>query len=189
MQNELDIRKSVTVWPVSLLLRRFVWQYFCQPVFWLIPGPWSKVKVALLRVWGARIGDDVLVRQRVRVLMPWNLELGNVVAIGTGANFYNFALIKIENQVVISQDVFLCTGSHDHEDPTMPLTFKPITVGSCAWIASGAFIAPGVAIGAGSVIGARSVVTKSTDEWVVVAGNPARFIRKRVLRPAGGNNG
>jgi putative colanic acid biosynthesis acetyltransferase WcaF len=189
MQGDLDIRNSVTAWPVSMLLRRFAWQYLCHPIFWLIPGPWSKVKVALLRLWGARIGHDVLLRQRVRVLMPWNLELGNVVAIGTGANFYNFAPIKVDNQVVISQDVHLCTGSHDHEDPAMPLTSKPITVGACVWIASGAFIAPGVTIGAGTVIGARSVVTKSTTEWAVVAGNPARFIRKRALRLAGTGRG
>jgi putative colanic acid biosynthesis acetyltransferase WcaF len=182
MQIDLDIRNSVTRWSLSMLVRRFCWQYGCQPVFWLLPGPLSRLKVLLLRLWGAKIGGDVLIRQRVRVLMPWNLELGNVVAIGTAANFYNFAKITIGDQVVISQGAFLCTGSHDYEHPAMLLTYKPITVQAYAWIAADAFIAPGVAIGKGSVVGARSVVTRDTLAWTVVAGNPARSVKKRELR-------
>lgn len=165
-----------------MMVRRFIWQYVVHPFFWLIPGPWSPLKVWLLRMWGAKIGHNVLLRQRVQVLMPWNLVLGDVVAVGTAANFYNFATITINSQVVISQGVFLCTGSHDYEDPDMPLTHRPILIEGSVWIASDAFIAPGVTIREGSVVGARSVVTKDTAPWSVNAGNPARGIKQRVVR-------
>jgi len=47
------------------------------------------------------------------------------------------------------------------------------------WIGREATIMPGVTIGDGAVIGAHSVVTKEVEPYEVVAGNPARSIRKR----------
>jgi len=50
------------------------------------------------------------------------------------------------------------------------------------WIGAGAFVGPGVTIGEGAVVGARSVVTKDVEPWTVVAGNPAKFIKKREIK-------
>jgi putative colanic acid biosynthesis acetyltransferase WcaF len=169
---------------MGTLCRRFVWQYLCQPVFWLTPGPFSRAKVLLLRIWGARVGSEVLIRSGVRVLMPWNLVIGDAVAIGTGANLYNFAEIRISDQVVISQNAFLCTGTHDYESPTMPLCSRPIFIGAYVWIAANAFVGPGVTVGEGGVIGAFSVVTGDTPAWTVMAGNPARRIKSRIVKQA-----
>lgn len=181
MADGIELRNSVNRWGAGLLLRRFVWQYLCQPIFWILPGPLSKLKAALLRIWGAKIGSDVLIRQRVRVLMPWNLTIEDVVAVGTGVNIYNFAHVTIGRQVVISQNVFLCTGTHDHRHRDMPLCYKPITVESFAWVAANAFIGPGVTVHEGGVVGACSVVMRGTPAWTVVAGNPAKTVRQRVL--------
>ena len=49
------------------------------------------------------------------------------------------------------------------------------------WIASEAFVGMGVTLGHGSIIGARSVIVKDVDSWSVVAGNPAKFIKKRTI--------
>jgi putative colanic acid biosynthesis acetyltransferase WcaF len=182
LKTEIDIRKSVTPWRFRYKVKRFIWQYVFQPIFWLLPSPLSRVKIGILRIWGAKIGKDILIRQRVRVLMPWNLAIGNVVAIGSGVNFYNFATVTIDNQVVVSQDVFLCTGSHDYSHPEMPLICKPIAIRSYSWVAAGAFVGPGVTVGEGSVIGARSVVTKDTAPWAVLAGNPAKLLKYRQLK-------
>jgi len=57
----------------------------------------------------------------------------------------------------------------------------PITIGRQAWVCTDAFIAPGVTVSEGAIVGARSVVTKDVAPWVIVAGNPARTIKKRVL--------
>lgn len=63
----------------------------------------------------------------------------------------------------------------------MPLVTSPIVIGEGAWVAADVFIGPGVAIGEGAVVGARSSVFKDVAPWTVVAGNPANFIRKRLL--------
>jgi putative colanic acid biosynthesis acetyltransferase WcaF len=66
----------------------------------------------------------------------------------------------------------------------MPLFYQPIKIGSQSWIAAGAFISPGVVVGEGAVVGAFSVATKDVAPWTVVAGNPAKFIKNRVLKHA-----
>jgi len=61
----------------------------------------------------------------------------------------------------------------------MPLTTAPILIGEGVWIAADVFVGPGVAIGNGAVIGARSSAFTNIEPWTVVAGNPARVIKKR----------
>jgi putative colanic acid biosynthesis acetyltransferase WcaF len=159
-----------------------VWQLVFQPIFWVLPAPLSRIKVWLLRIFGAKVGRDVLIRQRARVLIPWNLEVGDAVAMGTGANLYNFASISISSQVIISQGVTLCTGTHDYESPNMPLRSRPISVGRYAWVSAECFVMPGVTIGEGAVIGARSVVTRDMPAWMVCAGHPCQPIKPRTAR-------
>jgi len=64
----------------------------------------------------------------------------------------------------------------------MPLTTAPIVIGDGAWIAADVYIAPGATIGEGAVVGVRSSVYKDVESWAIVAGNPARFIKKRTLK-------
>ena len=94
---------------------------------------------------------------------------------------YCVAPIKIGAHATVSQYSYLCTASHDIEDPQMPLVTAPITIGEGAWVTAGVFIGPGVTIGEGAVVGARSVVLKDVEAWTVVAGNPAKFIKNRQL--------
>jgi len=64
----------------------------------------------------------------------------------------------------------------------MPLTTAPIVIGNRAWIAADVYVAPGVTIGEGAVVGVRSSVYKDVEAWAVVVGNPAKFIKKRILK-------
>jgi putative colanic acid biosynthesis acetyltransferase WcaF len=64
----------------------------------------------------------------------------------------------------------------------MRLITAPITIGAGAWVCADVFVAPGVTIGEGAVAAARSVVVKDVEPWTIVAGNPARVVKKRVLR-------
>src|SRR5581483_1455684 len=91
--------------------------------------------------------------------------------------------ISIGTHTAISQGVYLCAGTHDHTNPTMPLERQPIRIGSGVWIAAQAFIGPGVTIGDNSVIGARAVVMKDVPSGVVAAGNPCRGIKEREMKP------
>jgi putative colanic acid biosynthesis acetyltransferase WcaF len=65
----------------------------------------------------------------------------------------------------------------------MPLITAPICIEEGAWVTTDVFIGPGVTIGCGAVVGVRSCVFKDVEPWSVVAGNPAREIKKRKLKP------
>lgn len=179
---KIDLTKSTASWPLSLKVKRAVWQILIQPFFLWLPRPANTLRISLLRMMGAKIGHTCLIEPKVNVLMPWNLELGDYVVLGREVEIYNYALVKINDMTVISQRCYLCTGTHDYTHPYMPLIWKPITVGSECWVAAEAFLAPGVEIGNGVVIGARSVVTKNMPEWMVCAGNPCKPIKARVVK-------
>ena len=177
-----DLSKSTTQWDRRTKIRRLVWEFLVRPLFRALPRRCSGQRIALLRLMGARIGDRCLVEPGVDVLMPWNLSLAPFVALGAGVEVYNYAPVEIGTMTVISQYVFLCTGTHDYTHPHFPLIWKPITVGSECWIAAGVFVGPGVNVGDGAVVGARSVVTKDVPPWMVCAGQPCKPIKPREIR-------
>jgi putative colanic acid biosynthesis acetyltransferase WcaF len=178
----VDLSKSKTHWPLAVLIKRGIWTYVLEPAVRWWPKAFSPLRVAALRLMGAQIGPRCLILPGVKVLMPWNLTMEDHVALGRNVDVYNFAPVTIRRQTVVSQDVYLCTGSHDFCQPDMPLTYKPITIGSECWLAAGVFVCPGVNIADGVVIGARSVVSKHvTAAWTVHGGNPSVRIKARTM--------
>jgi len=182
----VDLSKSVTSWSFAFKLRRGIWTYLLEPLVRWLPKACSPVRVAALRSMGAKIGSKCTILPGVRVLMPWNLELEDHVAIGEHVNIYNFAPVSVRRMTVVSQFVHLCTGSHDYRREDFPLIYFPITIGEQVWVAAGVFVAPGCRIADGAVVGAMSVVTKSLEQpWSVYGGNPCRRLKARELIPAG----
>lgn len=178
----VDLSKSKTHWPVSILIRRVLWSGLLEHLVRWWPKPMSFVRVWALRAMGARIGAHCLIMPGVKVLMPWHLTLEDHVAIGRNVDLYNFSPITVRRMSVVSQDTTLCTGSHDFRQPHMPLTHAPIVIGSECWVAAQTFVCPGVEIADGVVVGARSLVTRSlTEGWSVYAGHPARRVGPRVM--------
>lgn len=177
-EREMSLKQSRHDWSLTHKLARGLWM-----LVWGVcrrgPRFLSRFRIALLRLFGARIGRQVLVCGNVKVLMPWNLEIADCTAISEGVDIYNFAKVRIGSNTVVSQRVWLCTGSHDYNDPTFPLTWKDISVGDATWIAAESFVAPGVQIGDGVVVAARSVVTRHLDNWSVYGGNPCALIKQR----------
>jgi putative colanic acid biosynthesis acetyltransferase WcaF len=182
MSNKIDLTKSKERRQLKVLIKRAIWTYFLQPSVFFLPKPFSFLRIWFLRFMGAKIGNKCLILPKVRVLMPWNLVMKDCVAIGEGVNLYNFSLIDVGSMTVISQNSMLCTGSHDYKKNDMPLISSPIVIGQECWIAAEVFVCPGVVIHDGIVVGARSVVTKSLlYSWSLYAGNPCRFVEKRVM--------
>ena len=103
------------------------------------------------------------------------------MCIGPRVEIYNKAPIVVGNNVVISQDAWLCTASHDIRSPKMDLVLKNVQISDNVWIAARASILPGVKIGAGAVVGACAVVTRDIEPWKVAGGNPALKVGRRML--------
>ena len=136
----------------------------------------------MLRVFGARVGAGAHVYPSVRITIPWHLDLGEQCAVGDRAILYALGPIIVGARATISQGVHLCAGTHDITLQDRPLLKLPITVADDAWVAADAFIGPGVNVGAGAIVGARAVVMKDVAAGMVVAGNPARPLKKGEIR-------
>ncbi len=127
--------------------------------WWLPP----RLRPPILRAFGAQVGDRVLIRHRVRVQWPWRLSIGDDCWIGEGAWLLNLEPITIENDVCISQEAMLCTGSHQHRDPAFEFDNGPIRVAAGAWVAARATVLRGTTVGPGEVVGAGVVLRSSPD--------------------------
>ena len=146
----------------------------------------STLKCALLRVFGARVGRGVNIKPGVNVKYPWRLHLGENAWIGEGAWLDSLEQISIGANACVSQGAYLCTGNHDWSDTAFGLIVKPITVEDGAWIGARAVLLPGVVVGSHAVVAAGAVMSKNADAWTIYSGNPARAVKKRVLRMPGG---
>lgn len=165
---------------LSNRVMRLVWNIVYCLLFKLSPRPFHSWRALLLKVFGARLGENCHVYPGVNVWAPWNLILGNHVGIADGVTLYNMDKIEIGDYSVISQGAHLCGGTHDYNSKNFQLLAKPITVGRHVWVCAEVFIHPGVSVSDGVVIGARSVVTKSIqNKWKVFAGNPCREVADR----------
>ncbi len=167
-----DFSRGAPAWTEALWL-------LARGVFFQTFLPWpSAWRVALLRMFGARVGRGVVIRANVNVSFPWRLTVGDHVWIGEDVGILSLAEVVVESHVCISQRAYLCTGSHDYRREDFKLVVRPVTVRTGSWIAAAAFIAPGVEVGAGAVVAAGSVVTKNVPPHTLVRGNPAEVVKE-----------
>lgn len=161
-----------------------LWCCFQSTIFrwsWRFNG----VRRALLRLFGAKLSSVrgcVSVHPGARIDGPWRISIGATSSIANHSWVYALDRIEIGEKTCIGEYVKLLAGYHDISSTNFAFRTKPIKIGSCVWIATGAMVLPGVTIGDGAVIAAGSVVTKDVEPWTVVGGNPAKFIKKRVLK-------
>lgn len=161
-------------------------------VFWnicwtLLAKPFPKStgnlwKIFLLRAFGAKIAKGAYVYSSANIFMPWNLIMEEHACIASGVDCYNAAPIIIKRNATVSQRAYLCTASHNISSSQHEQIEKPIIIEANAWVAAEAFIGPGVTIGEGAVVGARACVYKDVKSWTVVGGNPAKYIKDRVIK-------
>lgn len=160
------------------MLWSVVWGLFARSLPRSMGSGWKRF---LLRLFGAKIHPTAVVYSSARVYYPANLEMDRFACLASDVDCYNVAPIKIGANSTVSQGAYLCTASHDITNPLNPLITAPIVIEDQAWVAAGAFVGMGVTIGQGAVVGARAAVFKSVEPWSVVGGNPAKFIKKRIL--------
>ncbi len=182
---DLDIaaNRSARKYAPVELVRRVLWGIGAVAFRWT-PRLLYGTRNALLRLFGAEVGQNVRIHPKATIYFPWNLSIGDWSSVGENALIYNLGPIEIGEQVTISQRAHLCAGTHDASDPAMPLQKPPIAVGDQGWVCADAFVGPGVTVGEGAVVGARAVAVGDVDPWTIVGGNPARAIKERTLEPS-----
>jgi len=153
-----------------------------------------------------KIGQDVIIEPGVLVFHPENIEIGdnvyighytilkgyhkNYMTIGSGTwigqqcFFHSAGGLKIGNNVGIGPGVKIITSGHALKDKSIPilhnpLEFAPVEIADDCDIGIGSIILPGVSIGKGVQVGAGAVVTESIEDFMIVAGVPAKILRQR----------
>lgn len=179
----MELHRFVTPYSTSNKIKRMLWiicwTLFARPFPRSMFMPWKRF---LLRLFGAKLSDTVSVYASANIFMPWNLVMKDYSCIGPEVNCYNAAPVLLGSNTVVSQRAYLCTASHDITKPTHPQIEMPIIIEDRAWVAAEAFVGPGVTVGEGAVVGARGCVFKDVEPWTVVGGNPAKFIKKRIIK-------
>jgi putative colanic acid biosynthesis acetyltransferase WcaF len=161
---------------------RLAWFFFGLPVLRSSLLPSSAVRRVLLRAFGAKVGRNVVIKPGTRVKYPWRLSIGNNTWIGEDCWIDNLADVSIGNDVCVSQAAYICTGNHDRCDPAFALVVKPVTLRDGSWVGARATVCPGVEFGEGAMAAAGSVVTRTIPPWEIHGGNPASFVKLRILR-------
>lgn len=156
-----------------------VWAVFARPLPRSVGSGWKRF---LLRLFGAKIHPTAVVYSSAKVYYPANLVMGEYSCLASDVDCYNVDKITIGANTTVSQGAYLCTASHDITNPLNPLITAPIVIEDQAWIAAGAFVGMGVTIGEGAVVGARAAVFKNVEPWTVVGGNPAKYLKKRIIK-------
>jgi acetyltransferase-like isoleucine patch superfamily enzyme len=137
-----------------------------------------RLKCAMLRLCGARIGTNVRICSSARFILNGQLSIGDNTWIGHEVSIVGGdAGVRIEADVDIAPRVLLVTGSHEISCvPPKAAGYGvslPIVIRRGAWICAGATILGGVEVGERCIIGAGSLVNKSLESGVIAAGVPA----------------
>jgi putative colanic acid biosynthesis acetyltransferase WcaF len=160
-------------------LRRLIWNVCWVNFYRMSPRPLHSWRSFLLRAFGATMGPNCHFYPGSKVWAPWNLICADQVTAGDGAEIYNPAPITLGSHAILSQEAYVCSATHDYDDPAFPLIAYAMSIGAYAWICARACVAPGVHVGEGAVLGLGSVATRHLEPWTVYAGNPAVRVKDR----------
>ena len=133
----------------------------------------------LLRLFGAKIGKNFLIRPTAHITYPWKVNIGDYSWVGDDVVLYSLGNIYIGKNVAIAQRSYFCTGLHNYNVFTFDISSEPITICDQVWITTDVFVGPGVTIGEGSVVGSRSSVFNDLPAGMICFGNPAIAIKPR----------
>ncbi|HZZ42809.1 MAG TPA: hypothetical protein VFE58_07715 [Tepidisphaeraceae bacterium] len=179
-QASLELRKTrAAPPPLRRRIMRVAWVAVDMTLFRYSFHTWNGWRTKVLRTFGAEIAPGCTIRRTARIYYPWNLKLGVISCLGDRCEIYNLGMVTIGDRVSISQEAYVCAGTHDYMDRSMPLVTKPITIKDDAWVCARAFVGPGVTVGTGAIVGAASVAMRDVADWTIVAGNPAVFVKNR----------
>lgn len=141
----------------------------------------SELRTQLLKETFGKTGNRLYMEPSIYFDYGYNIKVGENFYANFNSIFLDVSTITIGDNCMFAPNVQLYTATH----PLNPVKrnsgleyAQPITIGDNVWIGGGSIIMPGVTLGNNVVVGAGSVVTKSFPDNVVVAGNPAKIIKR-----------
>ena len=162
-------------------LKRILW-YFINMFFFktMLPFPYS-FKAFLLKIFGAKIGKNIVIKPNINIKYPWFLTIGDNCWIGEGVWIDNLDEVITGDNVCISQGAYLLTGSHNYKKESFDLIVGKIILEEGVWIGARAVVCPNVTCKSHSILTVGSVATTDLEPYSIYQGNPAVFKRKRVI--------
>lgn len=144
-------------------------------------NPFMGIKVKLLKLFGAKIGKGLVIKNNVVIKSPWNLVVGDDCWLGEDCWIDNLDKVVIGSNVCISQGAMLLTGNHDYTVSSMPYRNAPIHIEDGAWVGAQTTVCPGVTVHRNAILTVGSVATKDMEANAIYQGNPAVKVRCRKL--------
>jgi putative colanic acid biosynthesis acetyltransferase WcaF len=158
----------------------FCW-YFTSMLFFrsgLIPS--SSFLVAILKLYGAKIGRGVRIKPYIYIHYPWKLTIGDHSWLAE-CRIENLEQVTIGANACISQKAMLLTGNHNYKKSGFDLITMPIIVEDGVWIGANTTVCPGVTAFSHAVLTVGSIATKNLDAYSIYQGNPAVKVKQRII--------
>lgn len=143
--------------------------------------PSSTLRIGVLKLFGASIGKNVVIKPGVNIKYPWKLRIGNASWIGERVWIDNLDEVTIGANVCISQGALILSGNHNYKTKTFDLMLASITINDGVWIGAKTVICSGTFIHTHAVLTVGSVASGKLDAYSIYKGNPAIKIRERAL--------
>jgi len=180
--NKTDLRRFDNRWykPGSSLFTRMSW-YLVNRTFFISYCPFSSLKIFLLRIFGARIGEGVVLKPHINIKYPWRLSVGHYSWIGEGVWIDNLDDIVVGDNCCISQGAMLLCGNHNFKKETFDLMTGKIVLEDGVWIGAKSIVCGGVVCKSHAVLTAGSVAVGLLQEYSIYQGNPAVKIKDRQI--------
>ena len=184
MTNRVHLKDYDNSWyrPGRSLLWRAAWLFVGQPIFGCSLLPFSRLRVALLQLFGAKIGTGVVIHSGVQVKYPWHLIVGDHCWIGEHAWLDNLTTVHLGANVCVSQGAYLCTGNHDWKDPAFGLILGPVTLMNGSWAGAKSILLPNTCLEQNAIAAAGAVISGTVPQGAIYSGNPASLLRMRQIR-------
>jgi acetyltransferase-like isoleucine patch superfamily enzyme len=139
-----------------------------------------------LREGRLEVGANALLEPNVWITAPGSarVRIGEGTFLNMGVMIAAQELVEIGAHCMLANGCFVSDSSHRYDDPHKPITWQgfeskgPTRIGENCWLGAHTVVTSGVTIGERCVIGANSVVTNDVEPYSIVAGAPAKLIRK-----------
>lgn len=180
LKTTLDQYENSWYQPGKSALVQLLWYFVNSLFFQSSLFPINGLKTGLLRMFGAQVGQGVIIKPAVNIKYPWRLSIGDYVWIGEKVWIDNLVEVHIGSNACISQGAMLLTGSHNYKRPTFDLMTGSILLEEGVWIGAQSVVCPGVRCGSHSVLSVSSVATTNLKAYKIYQGNPASIKRNRI---------